>query len=123
MTELTIGEVEEIIGVKAHVLRYWEQEFPMLQPKRDKAGRHIFSERDIHILFRLKHLLHERRYTVEGARRQMFAELSGVRQGVHAQISLLRSELIALRRAIQTLGQKLDKRTCCPYPSTRSVAN
>jgi DNA-binding transcriptional MerR regulator len=115
--------VEEIIGVKAHVLRYWEQEFPMLQPKRDKAGRHMFSERDVHILFRLKHLLYERRYTIEGARRQMFAELAGVNQGVHAQIALLRSELLALYHKVQALGQKLDKKKCYPYLSTHSAAN
>ncbi|MDR2447288.1 MAG: MerR family transcriptional regulator [Treponema sp.] len=123
MTEMTIGDVEEITGVKAHVLRYWEQEFPMIQPKRDKAGRHIYSERDIHLLFRLKHLLYEKRYTIAGAQRQIFAELSGENQGVHAQIALLRSELFALRHKIQALGRKLDQKKCCQYPSTRSAAN
>jgi DNA-binding transcriptional MerR regulator len=123
MTERTIGEVEEIIGVKAHVLRYWEQEFLMLQPKRDKAGRYIYSERDIHLLFRLKHLLYEKGYTIAGAQRQMFVELFGENQGIHAQIALLYSELLALYLKIQTLGQKLDQKKCCPYPSTHSAAN
>jgi DNA-binding transcriptional MerR regulator len=123
MTERTIGEVEKITGVKAHVLRYWEQEIPMLQPKRDKAGRHIYSERDIHILFRLKHLLYERRYTIAGARHQLFLELSGRNQDAHAQIALLRSELLDLYHKVQSLGQKLDKKECYPYLFAHLAAN
>lgn len=105
----TIGEAEKIIGVKAHILHYWEKEFPMLQPIQEKSGRHVYSPRDIELLLRIKYLLHERRYTVEGARHQLFLEISGAKQDIHAQISLMRSELFDVRAKVRELGRKLEK--------------
>ncbi|MDR2792385.1 MAG: MerR family transcriptional regulator [Treponema sp.] len=102
--ELTIREVEEITGVKAPVLRYWEQEIPMLQPKRDKTGRCIYSEWDIQILFRLKHLLYDLRYTITDAGCRLFLELSGGNQDTHVQIALVRAELLTLYHKVRSLS-------------------
>jgi DNA-binding transcriptional MerR regulator len=108
---LTIGEVEKVTGLKAHILRYWEQEVPMIQPRRDKAGRHVYSKRDIQLIFRLKHLLYEKRYTIAGARHQIFLEISGARQDVYSQISLLRAELLTILAKTHSLGEKLSLHT------------
>jgi DNA-binding transcriptional MerR regulator len=108
MTERTMGEVEEITGVKAHVIRNWEQEVSMLQRKRDKLGRRIYSERDIQILLRLKHLLYERHFTIAAARHRLFLEFSGPDREIHARIALLRSELLVLYDKVQTMGGEIN---------------
>jgi DNA-binding transcriptional MerR regulator len=92
----TTGDVERLLRVKVHVIRYWEREIPLLQPKRDGFGRKFYSDRDLQILLRLKYLLYERRFTLEGARDQLFRELSGDYQDLRAQIEALRSDLLDL---------------------------
>jgi DNA-binding transcriptional MerR regulator len=78
------------------VIRYWEQEIPLLQPGKDLNGRKFYSSRDLQILLRLKYLLYERRFTLEGAREQLYHELAGDYQDLRGTISLLRSELLDL---------------------------
>lgn len=96
MGSYTTGDVERLLRVKVHVIRYWEREIPLLQPKRDGFGRKFYSDRDLQILLRLKYLLYERRFTLEGARDQLFRELSGDYQDLRAQIEALRSDLLDL---------------------------
>jgi DNA-binding transcriptional MerR regulator len=90
------GEVERLLGVKAHVLRFWEKEFPMLQPRKDIFGRRNYSGRDVRVLLRLKHLLYVRRFTIEGAREQLMHELSGSDQDVRAVVDAARAELVSV---------------------------
>jgi DNA-binding transcriptional MerR regulator len=96
MAAYTMADAESLLRVKAHVIRYWEQEIPLVQSKRDNYGRRIFSSREMQILFRLKHLLHERRFTLEGARQELFRELSDNNQDIRSRLSVLRSELMEL---------------------------
>jgi DNA-binding transcriptional MerR regulator len=74
MAPYSIGEAEEITGVKAHVLRYWEEVIPGIAPRKDIGGRRVYSERDIDLILRLKHLIYERKFTIEGARSQIISE-------------------------------------------------
>ena len=69
-----IGEVSELLGVEAYVLRYWESEFPSLAPKKSGTGHRLFRRKDVETLLRIKHLLYEKRFTIEGARQAMQAE-------------------------------------------------
>lgn len=69
-----IGEVSELLGVEPYVLRYWESEFPSLAPKKSGAGHRLFRRKDVETLLRIKHLLYEKRFTIEGARQAMHAE-------------------------------------------------
>ena len=55
MASFSIGEVEELTGIKSHVLRYWEEIIPSLSPQKDFSGRRIYSSRDLQIIFRLKY--------------------------------------------------------------------
>ncbi|MDR2629461.1 MAG: MerR family transcriptional regulator [Spirochaetaceae bacterium] len=96
MTSYGIGDVEALLGLKVHVIRYWEQEIPLVQPKRDRFGRRVYSKGDLRVLLRLKYLLYERRFTLEGAREELFRELSGSSVDLRAHIDALRSELLEL---------------------------
>jgi DNA-binding transcriptional MerR regulator len=69
-----IGEVSELLGVEAYVLRYWESEFPSLAPKKSGTGHRLFRRKDVETLLRIKHLLYEKRFTIEGARQAMQAD-------------------------------------------------
>jgi DNA-binding transcriptional MerR regulator len=96
MAAYQIGDVERLLDVKSHTLRYWEKEMPLLQPRKDAFGRRVYSGHDITMLLRLKHLLYERHFTIEGAREQMLLELSGDAQDVRAIVDSIRSELVAV---------------------------
>ncbi|MCL2130520.1 MAG: MerR family transcriptional regulator [Treponema sp.] len=96
MAVYTIGDAERLLKVKVYVIRYWEKEIPLIQPVKDVYGRRLYSDRDLQIFFRLKHLLYERRFTLEGARAQLYNELAGENQNLRAAISALRSELLSL---------------------------
>ena len=76
MAAYGIRELEKLMGVKAHVIRYWEKEIPLLQSRRDLNGRRVYAKRDLTVFFRLKYLLYDRRFTIEGAREQLFRELT-----------------------------------------------
>lgn len=72
-----IGEVCEITGVQAHVLRYWESEFPMLAPQKNRAGQRTYRKRDVEMALRIKELLYEDQYTIAGAKKKLASELRG----------------------------------------------
>lgn len=69
-----IGEVSELLGVEPYVLRYWETEFPVLSPKKSGTGHRMYRRKDVELLLRIKHLLRDKRYTIEGARQSLHAE-------------------------------------------------
>jgi DNA-binding transcriptional MerR regulator len=68
-----MGEVSHLVGVEAYVLRYWEMEFKGLSPKKSSTGQRMFRRKDVELLLQIKHLLYERKFTIEGAR-QWLAE-------------------------------------------------
>ena len=64
----SIGEVSKMVGLKSYVLRYWETEFKQLSPPKNRAGNRIYRQKDIDLIFKIKDLLHGRKFTIEGAR-------------------------------------------------------
>ena len=70
-----IGEVCELVGVQAHVLRYWETEFPMLSPQKNRSGQRSYRRRDVEIALRIKELLYEEMFTIAGAKKKLQAEM------------------------------------------------
>ena len=66
-----IGEVSTIVGVKPYVLRYWESEFPDVRPAKSKSGQRLYKRRDVESLLRIKTLLYEERFTINGARKRL----------------------------------------------------
>lgn len=65
----TIGEVAELCQLKAHVLRYWEQEFPELEPAKRKGSRRYYQEKDIEMIQKIRELLYDKGMTIPGARK------------------------------------------------------
>lgn len=70
-----IGEVCDILDVQAHVLRYWETEFPQLAPQKNRSGQRSYRRRDVEISLRIKELLYEELYTIAGARKKLQSEI------------------------------------------------
>ena len=70
-----IGEVCDLVGVQAHVLRYWETEFPQLSPQKNRSGQRSYRRRDVEISLRIKELLYDDMYTIAGARKKLQIEL------------------------------------------------
>ena len=70
----SISEVSEMLGVKPHVLRYWETQFSMLRPRKNRAGNRMYRPEELKLLSRIKELLYERRFTIAGARRKLLEE-------------------------------------------------
>ncbi len=79
----SISEVAKIMGLKTHILRFWESEFPMLRPRKNRAGNRAYTERDIKIVEHIKQLLYDERYSIEGAK----IRLKEDREQINEQLS------------------------------------
>jgi DNA-binding transcriptional MerR regulator len=71
-----IGEACKQLDIQPYVLRYWETEFPVLSPKKSKAGQRVYSEEELRLILRIKQLLYEEGYTIAGAKKKLEAELA-----------------------------------------------
>ncbi len=67
----SIRQAAEMTNLEAHVLRFWETEFSELKPKKNRAGNRIYRDTDIDLILDIKRLLHDNRFTIEGARQEM----------------------------------------------------
>ena len=72
-----IGEVCDLVGVQAHVLRYWETEFPLLSPQKNRSGQRSYRRRDVEIALRIKELLYDELFTIAGAKKKLQSEVRG----------------------------------------------
>jgi UDP-N-acetylglucosamine/UDP-N-acetylgalactosamine diphosphorylase len=90
----SIGEVATFLGVKPHVIRYWESELPLLSPRKGLSGRREYSGNEIRLLMRFRHLLYERKFTIEGAKRRIWEELGAGDPDVSARFAQIRADLI-----------------------------
>ena len=106
MKKYSIGEVGRLLNLKPYVIRYWEREFPFVKPKRSLAGRRVYTEREIQLLFRLKYLLHEKRLTLEGAKQRIWEELDGRKIDMKLSVQEIRGELLDILTRVNE--QKLD---------------
>lgn len=100
----TIGEVSELCAVKPHVLRYWEQEFPQLNPVKRRGNRRYYQRQDVMTIRQIRSLLYDQGFTIGGARLQMSSETS---QGDANQFSQLVSQMIGeLEQVLKVLNVK-----------------
>ena len=106
-----IGEVSELLGVEAYVLRYWETEFPVLSPKKSGTGHRLYRRKDVELLLRIKHLLYDKRFTIEGARQSLHSEARApkpARAAKRVQAELFSEDpLPDIRRELQEILQLL----------------
>src|SRR4029078_1309708 len=66
-----IGEAARLCGVKPYVLRYWETEFKSVKPEKTRSQQRLYRRRDVELLLKIRHLLYDKRYTIEGARSRL----------------------------------------------------
>ncbi|MDR0411273.1 MAG: MerR family transcriptional regulator [Treponema sp.] len=104
----TLGDVEKAVGVHISVIQKWESEVSIVHPKRDKEGRMVYSDHDIRILRRLKHLLYDRHLPLKEVQRRLFMEFSAEKQGPYAQIALIRQELLEVYEIVKNMGKHSD---------------
>lgn len=109
-----IGEVAQIVGVKPHVLRYWESEFPSLRPMKTRGSHRVYRRQDVELVMSIARLLHDEGYTIAGARKSLrqkqragSPEAKRKDPGVAREVAL-RAELLAVRRDLSELLGKLD---------------
>ena len=105
---LKIGEVAKWIGVKPHVLRYWESEFPSLKPRKNPSGQRIYAQADIEAIVEIKNLLYNQRYTISGAKKRLARREEEVLPS-HPIESSLAQEVKYLKKHIQELLALLQR--------------
>ncbi|NCA70558.1 MAG: MerR family transcriptional regulator [Sphingobacteriia bacterium] len=97
----TIGEVSQLCGVKPHVLRYWEQEFPQLRPSKRRGNRRYYQRHDVIMVRQIRNLLYDQGFTIGGARQQLSGE--GARQDLNQTHQILRQMRVELEDVLQLL--------------------
>lgn len=98
----SIGEVSDIVEQEPHVLRYWEQEFDVLSPRKNRAGRRVYTEEDIATVERIRYLLKDEKYTIAGARQVIRRD--SARKEVGDDLRALRGFLKKLRNNVTEEG-------------------
>jgi DNA-binding transcriptional MerR regulator len=97
----TIGEVSELCGVKPHVLRYWEQEFPQLKPVKRRGNRRYYQRHDVIMIRQIRSLLYEEGFTIGGARQRLSGEEA--REDVNQSQQIVRQMRGELEELLQIL--------------------
>ena len=108
-----IGEVADIVGVKTHVLRYWETEFGALRPKKTRGAHRQYTRKDVELAMHIRQLVHDEGYTIDGAKKKL-RETGHHRRtspsAPHAAREVaLKAELLGLRESLLGLLRALDE--------------
>ncbi len=90
----SIGEVCDLTGLKPHVLRYWETQFDVLNPTKNRAGNRVYRSKEIEIILLVKHLLYEKKYTIEGANNRL-VEMRRAGELEEERLDVLEREFLA----------------------------
>lgn len=104
-----IGEVSELLGVKPHVLRYWESEFAPLRPGKSRSLQRLYQRKDIELLVRVKDLLYRQGFTIAGAKKQLRTGAdSSIQPDLPLPAEVDRELLLEIRRDLLRLRQSLS---------------
>lgn len=119
MSRFLIGQVCTFLGVRPHVLRYWERHVDLLSPAKDRAGRRLYTLGDVQLLSRLKYLVQNRGMSVEGASRQLVEEVQGEGENRKATLEALRGDLLRAALAARDLERLVAESgtTSAPPPT------
>jgi len=106
----TIGEVSELCGVKAHVLRYWEQEFTQLKPVKRRGNRRYYQHHEVLLIRRIRELLYEQGFTISGARNKLEARgvVEADQADAPAEKEVTRIDVNAVRAELDLILQLLS---------------
>ncbi len=101
-----IGEVAEIAEVEQHVLRYWEEEFDILKPSKNKSGQRLYQRKDVDLVLEIKRLLYEEMYTIAGAKKKLKESKKSVGQ---LEFSFDREQAVKFKNSLKSDLQSLLK--------------
>ena len=111
----SIGEVCDLTGLKPHVLRYWETQFELLHPTKNRAGNRGFRPKDIELILLVKHLLYEKKFTIDGARQRLLDMRKGgeIAEGAKEVVNRdflagLRQELLQVKEVLAPPPSRLE---------------
>ncbi|MGD2270199.1 MAG: MerR family transcriptional regulator [Desulfobacterales bacterium] len=97
-----IGEVSNITGPPPYVLRFWESEFSQIRPKRTPSGQRIYTKKDVAVIFKVKNLLYDQKYTIAGAKRYLNAQSASVKEAPSSKVlTEIRQELESIREILK----------------------
>lgn len=109
-TYYSISEAASLTKVKPHVLRYWESQFRMLRPRKNRAGNRMYRKKDLKLILVIKDLLYEKGFTIAGARRKLLDEKDAIRDQLELSFDDVdrATLLLELRRELQGLLRDLQ---------------
>ena len=100
----SIGEVGRLCQLKPHVLRYWEQEFSQLSPNTRTGNRRYYQRKDILLVRKIRSLLYDQGYTIEGARQQLITDSSSEKSAVSSNIKqVVKDSIVKLENVLHYL--------------------
>jgi DNA-binding transcriptional MerR regulator len=102
-----ISEVADLVGLPAHVLRYWESQFSVLNPSKNRSGNRVYQRKEIKLILLVKQLLHDEKYTVEGAKQKLEQLRRGGSLGDATTQALDRQLVAVLRDELQQVSELL----------------
>ncbi len=106
----SIGEVCALTDLKPHVLRYWESQFKLLNPAKNRSGNRVYSRREVELILLVKHLLYAEKFTIDGARQKLDEYRKGGTLRSAARVALDVQTVESLERDLAALAALLDKR-------------
>jgi DNA-binding transcriptional MerR regulator len=110
----SMGEVCDLTSLKPHVLRYWETQFEILRPGKNRAGNRVYRPKDIELILLVKHLLYKQKYTIEGANQRLL-DMKSDGELVEGQQEVLAPEfLTSMREEMEELMEILTPPTSSP---------
>lgn len=104
----SIGEVCTLTELKPHVLRYWESQFKVLNPAKNRSGNRVYSRREVDLILLVKHLLYTDKFTIDGARQKLDEHRKGGALRSTARAALEIESLASLERDLEELQALLD---------------
>lgn len=112
MKSYSIGEIARLLGIKPHIIRYWEKEFPMLKPQRNLAGRRVYTLRELQFLFRLTYLHTRKGFSLRQAKQRIWQELAIEPSEAQLKLRQLRTELLELLERLAEKKERLAPKNC-----------
>jgi len=103
-----IGEVARLTGLKPHVLRYWETEFDLVLPSKDRAKQRLYRRKDVELILEIKRLLYNEKYSIAGAKRKLSQILRGRTKPEPLQEEELRTVLKEVKEELVSLKKLLE---------------
>ncbi len=104
----SIGEVCDLTGLKPHVLRYWETQFELLHPTKNRAGNRVFRPKEIELILLVKHLLYEKKFTIDGARQRLLDMRRGGEIAESGGEAVDRDFLAGMKQGLQQVKEVLS---------------